>query len=119
MGAHNLWATVQSAAVAGAGTATALPADAGTIPGDTSGVMAFTTPAAGDYDLTLADPTSNGQILIIGIESDGGSDLIITADTTFDGTNTIATMADVDDCIMLVSMGTSWTLIGNKGAALS
>jgi hypothetical protein len=78
--------------------------------------------SGGAESRTLGDPAFVGQFLILVAEDQGGGDITITHDDTFDGTNNTATFGDGDDSIVLLAAGTTadtWRSIANAGVSLS
>lgn len=98
------------------------PGNAGAIPVDESGTCAITT--AGAETRTLAIPTFAGQEIAISMDVDGPGDAVITvAQAINQAGNTIITLNDAGDCIILkgVTIGGAlrWRVAANDGATLS
>lgn len=101
------------------------PGNAGAIPVTQSGCISITT-TAGAETRTLADPTFEGQELVITYGSDSTS-CAITAATAFNESgNTVITLTDIKESIglkaikALVTAGTlRWQSTWNVGTALS
>ena len=97
------------------------PGDAGAIPVAASGHCLLTTADA--ETRTLADPTSDGQELLIALDTDGG-DCVITAASAINqtGNNTI-TLDDAGDVIRLVAIEVGankrWRVVVNDGCTLA
>lgn len=97
------------------------PGDAGAIPITLSGSCQITT--AGSETRTLAAPTNVGQMICLHITTDGGT-AVVTASAAINQTgNTVITMADAGDTIVLVGiqLGAAkvWRVVANDGCALS
>lgn len=102
---------------------TAIP-DPGTgtaIPVTQSGYVAITT--AGSETNTLAIPTFIGQELCLFIIVDGGTRVITVASAINQAGNTIITMADVRDFIILraikIGSALAWSIASNEGCTLA
>jgi hypothetical protein len=73
---------------------------------------------------TLKDPLAAGQILLLHFKTDVG-DLAVTADSAVNqAAETIMTMADANDTVLLVSIEDgadtyAWRIVANDGATLS
>ena len=98
------------------------PGDAGAIPVDESGTCAITT--AGAETRTLAIPTFAGQELAISMDVDGPGDCVITsAQAINQAGNTIITLNDAGDFVLLVGVTVGgalrWRVAANDGATLS
>jgi predicted RecA/RadA family phage recombinase len=97
------------------------PGDAGAIPIALSGSCQITT--AGSETRTLAAPTNVGQMMCLHITSDGGTAVITSAAAINQTGNTVITMADAGDTIVLVGiqLGAAkvWRILANDGCDLS
>lgn len=98
------------------------PGTGGVIPVTTSGECSMTSTGAAQAR-SLANPTFAGQELRLVHSVDGGS-LVVTAATAINQAgNTVMTMADVNDAIVLkaftLAAGLRWRVIANDGVALS
>lgn len=98
------------------------PGDGGAIPVGRSGQCAITTTGVDDTR-TLAIPTYVGQLLVISLDVDAG-DAVITAAAAINQTgNTVITMADAGDTVVLVGVQVGgakvWRVVSNDGATLS
>lgn len=97
------------------------PGDGLAIPVVNSGVCAITT--AGSETRTLAIPTKIGQVIMLMIDTDGGTCVITSAQAINQAGNNTITMAEVNDNIVLIagSIGGAlrWRVLANDGAALS
>ena len=97
------------------------PGDAGAIPVTASGRVDLVT--AGAETRTLAAPTIGGQMLLLGLKTDGG-DCVITCATTVNqtGNNTI-TLGDEGDALLLVAKANGanlrWSVVANDGCTLA
>ncbi len=113
--------SITAQVVNGLSTILADPGNAGAIPVAADGHVDIVT--AGAETRTLAAPTTAGQMLLIGMKTDGG-DCVITCATTVNqtGNNTI-TLNDAGDAIVLVAKvngaNKRWSVLSNDGAALS
>jgi predicted RecA/RadA family phage recombinase len=102
-------------------TAITDPGNAGAIPVTNTGTCPIVT--TGAQTRTLAAPTYAGQVLVLGMKTDGG-DCVITASAGINqtGNNTI-TMNDAGDTIVLVGVenGASkvWRVVVNDGCTLT
>lgn len=114
-------ASVTAQVVNGLSTVIADPGNAGAIPVAADGHVDIVTAAA--ETRTLAAPTNVGQMLLIGMKTDGG-DCVITCATTVNqtGNNTI-TLNDAGDAVLLVAKANGankrWSVVSNDGAALT
>ncbi len=102
--------------------AVADPGDGGAIPVTRSGQCAITTTGVDDTR-TLAAPSYVGQVLAISLDVDAG-DAVITAAAAINQTgNTVITMADAGDTVVLVGVQVGgakvWRVVSNDGAVLS
>lgn len=97
------------------------PGASGAIPVTKSGVCAITT--AGAETRTLAIPGHIGQIIMLMIDTDGGSCVVTVAAAINQAGNNTITINDVNDSITLIagSIGGAlrWRVLANDGAALS
>lgn len=121
-GSDGVWAQFGAKRSPGFSHEIADPGNAGAIPVTRSGRCAIVT--AGSETRTLADPTFEGQELLIYVLTDGGT-CVITAATAINqtGNNTI-TMADALDVLDLVGIrgtvaGLVWRVRSSDGSALS
>ena len=101
------------------------PGDAGLINiADSPAYIDMVTGASGETR-TLKDPSGGGQILILNLQTDGGGDSVVTADSAINQTgNTIITFGDANDNVSFYSIrdgsGTfAWRISNNDGTALS
>ncbi len=79
------------------------PGDAAAIPVTGSARIYMTTGTEGETN-TLADPTEDGHILILSLDTDGGGNRVITADSIInDNGNTIMTFDEIGETLMLRS----------------
>lgn len=97
------------------------PGNAGAIPVLNSGSVDIVT--AGAETRTLAAPTFRGQLLSIGMKTDGG-DCVITCATLVNATgNNTITLNDAGDVVLLQAKvngaNLRWSVVANDGAALS
>jgi len=97
------------------------PGDAGAIPVVTSGSVGLVS--AGAETRTLAIPTFAGQMLSLGMTTDGG-DIVITAAVGVNQTgNTSLTFADAGDHLLLMGVYEAaalvWRIVANDGIALA
>jgi hypothetical protein len=97
------------------------PGNAGAIPVTLSGTCQITT--AGSETRTLAAPTNVGQMLCLHITADGGTCVLTASAAINQAGNTVATMADAGDTLVLVGiqLGAAkvWRVVANDGCALS
>lgn len=97
------------------------PGDAGAIPVTRSGTVPIVT--AGAETRTLAIPTFVNQKLVLFMQTDGGDCGVTVASAINQAGNTIITMNDVNDSILLTGIynGTAlaWRVTYNNGCTLS
>lgn len=97
------------------------PGDGEAIPVTGSGTVDLVT--AGAETRTLADPTFQGQELVLNMLTDGGDCVVTAASPINQAGNDTLTFAAVRDCIHLRAINTAsgleWTVVGNDGVALS
>ena len=102
-------------------TTIADPGDAGAIPVTKSGTVPIVT--AGAETRTLADPSFPGQILNIGLKTDGGNAVITTTSPVNQTGNNTLTGADVGDHIALIAIedgsDIEWRVLANDGWGLT
>jgi hypothetical protein len=98
---HQMGAHTTPTKEAGANWAIPDPGDAGAIDVRQSGVVNFTSGAAGETR-TLARPRFVGQEILLGLDTDGGGDVVVTVTGTLNqtGNNTI-TFADAGESLLL------------------
>lgn len=101
------------------------PGDGGSIQADRDHGLVLLESGSSGETRTLKDPLKAGIMLSICLETDGGGNVVVTAETAINqtGNNTI-TLADAFDTILLLSIpdgsgGYKWKILGNDGAALS
>jgi len=107
----------------GRGNLIADPGDAGVIPVTKSGNCALTSGADAETR-TLAIPGKVGQLLAITLDVDGGGDIAITVAAAINQTgNTVITLGDAGDTVVLIGVQVAgalvWRVLVNDGAALS
>jgi len=122
IGHSSVLATFSSKTAAGAATnAITDPGNAGAIAVTANGVCDITT--AGAETRTLAIPTFVGQEILLCLDTDGGDCVITVASSFNQAGNTIITLNDAGDSVLLKARtvgGTrKWQLIVNDGASLS
>lgn len=88
-----------------------------------NGTFAIVTGASGETN-TLAAPDRAGQIIGIACKTHGGGDRVITVASAINqAANTVITLNDVGDYVLLqskpYSTGYRWQVIVNDGATLS
>ena len=91
-----------------------------------SGIIEITTGASGETN-SLADPAKEGIMFGFVLLTDGGGDRVITAASAINqSSNTVITLGDAGDFIMLISVkygatkgAYRWKVLANDGAALS
>lgn len=93
------------------------------IPLTRNGTFAIVTGASGETN-TLAAPDRAGQIIAFAMKTDGGGDRVITVASAINAAaNTIITLNDIGDYVLLqskpYSTGYRWQVVVNDGATLS
>lgn len=119
----NVEAALQLVGMKDPGNLLGSPADAAAIPNNKSGIVEIAIGAGAETN-TLAGPTFTGQEMLICVASDGGGTRAITVAAAFNATgNTIITLDDVLDTVLLRSARVNgnhvWRLVHNDGGALS
>lgn len=99
------------------------PGDAGVIPVARSGHCALTSTTIGGETRTIAVPAIDGITLSVTLAVDGGDVAITVASAINQTGNTVITMGDAGDTIVLtavrVGAARAWRVVVNDGTALS
>lgn len=91
-----------------------------------AGIVQIATGASGETN-TLAAPVKEGILLALSMKSDGGGDRVITVASAINQAgNTVITLNDTGDFILLLSVAYGstkgvyrWRVVVNDGASLS